>query len=917
MSFTDLDIKKLEKIVENNPKNEKALVDLARAYQDHDPSNLKISKLLKSALELNKSNPYTLFTLGCYYSKRQTFKPAIKYFELTLKLEERHSGAAYNLGVCFDSLGDFSKSIEFYSLSLQLDPSNTKAKSNKAVALDKSGKSSEARELFEELLPLDSSAMTLNNYAVCLKKLQESELALKFFLQACEKTPEHSVAFYNLAVFLSENNEVEKSLDYYKKCLQLDRSHVFGCLASANSLESQEKFYSALKVFEVILEVIPDLSGVPEKILVIKKRLAGIEELQRLPKNTENLKSFEKNWKKLENLENLEFHQLDENQCLEILANNSASCPAHLKLAVLLCERSDFLKAKQHLNQVLVLNPGFHPEVTFDKLGEIFFRKEKDFSKAKEAFLKAANVKPNAEIWVRCGKCAQKMKDFQEASNFYLKALECDPKAISALFRLGWALIKLGKREEGLEKIEKGYKLDPNNPQILTKYAEILIRDGNSLERALELLQNSLKIDSDLPETFISLSKCYERLERHDEAIQSLEKAILLPKVPISAYFHLACLLEKSDKSRAISLYKQCISLEKTFLAAWLHLATLLANSGETKKAKKYFREVLQLDAENVSAHFSLGKIFQSDMENFEEAVRHFEIVISVDKNHYKACCQLGILYMDKGDHKRAIEYLSQSIDLNPKYNLSRVSIATVYFDRGNLKDSIKHFKEAIKLSPNDIQALVGLGNAYFKLKKPGDSIKFYTQALKIDPNLSETHFNLGNSYYLKQDIDQAISSYKKSLELNPNKAETHYNLANALTVKNNFSQAILEFKQSIRLDPNNPDAYYNMANAYYFIDEYNEAIRNYQEAIQLGLKSPEGHFNLGLVYFRIEKFDLALEEFRSSFEIENGNHEILYYLGFTLYKLGNSTDAKGYLLRCLEIRPEYSQAKELLQKIS
>ena len=904
------EIQKLEKIVENEPKNVKALVDLARSLQELDPTNGKISKHLKNALEIDKSNPYTLFTMGCYYSKRHTFKPAVKYFLETLKYQPKHPGAAYNLGVCYDSLGDYIKSVEFYTLSLSLDPSKLQAKANKAVALEKQGKLAEARDLFEEVLSEEENSITLNNYAVCLKKLHEGELALKYFKQACEMSPEYSVAHYNLAIYLAENNEVEKSLEYYKKTLKLDKSHVFGCLASANLLESQEKFYSALKVYEVILETIPDLKAVPEKITLLKQRLADIKTLHIKDKPSPG--KVQESQPDSEN-----FLNWTENDCLDVLMQDSSSLPGHLRLALILADRGDYIKAKQHLNQVLVLGPDFYPELVYDKLGEIYFKKEQDFNRAKEAFLKAALAQASAEAWIKCGKCAEKMKNLKEACGFYYKALDVDSKAISALFRLGWTLVKMGQRDEGIEKVEKAYKVDPNNPVILTKYGEILVRDGQMLDKALKLLLDSLKIKDDLPDTHTSLGKCYEKLGRDDEAIAALETAISFPKVQISAYFHLGNLYEKRDRSKAISLYKQCLSIEKTYMPALIHLATLMANSGETSKAKKYFREVLQLDAENVTAHFSLGKIHQSSSENFDDAVRHFEIVISLDKSHYKACCQLGILYMDKGDHKRALEYLLQSIDINPKYSLSRISIANVYLDKGNLKDCIKHFKEALKLSPDDIQALVGLGNAYFKLKKPGESIKLYQKALNIDPTLAETHFNLGNSYYLKQETDQAIECYRRSLELNPNKAETHYNLANALTIKNNFQEAIQEFKISIKLDPANPDAHYNMGNAFYFIDEYNDAIKEYKEAIQLGLKSPEGYFNLGLVYLRLEKFDLALEGFKSSHEIESNNYEILYYLALTYHKLGNPAEAKTNVHRCLELKPDYDKGKDLLQKIN
>lgn len=890
------------KILETAPNNITALVYLSRALQETEPTSPRISKLLKQALTLDKSNPYTLFTMGCYYFKRHTINPAIKYFLETLKIDKNHSTAALNLGVCYDSLGDYHKSIEFYTLCLKLDPQNIKSLTNKAIALDKQGQSEESKILFDKIITLEESPLIFNNYAVCLKNLFNVDLALKYFEKSIELDPSYSIAHYNLGILLTENNEIEKAIVHFSKAVQIDRSHVLGCLGFGNMLENKENFYFALKVFECVYKELPQISGVLEKIEVIRTRLADIEKLSSPRGGFRNIS---------------EFLEWTEEECFDALDNEKTSLYGHLRLGIIFCGKAEYLKAKKHLNQVLVLNPEFYPDVVNDRLGEVYFKKDRDFIRAKEAFEKAAGVAPRAELWIRCGKCCEKVKDLEGACGFYEKAVVIDPKSIPGHFRLGWVLVKQGKRDLGLEKLENAYKLDPVNPRILSKYAEILVRDGIFLDKALNLLQTALKLDPNHGESLLILAKCYEKLGKNEETLRILEKAIEIPKININAYYHLATIFENTDRPKAIIYYEQCLSLDKTNLTALIHFATLLANAGDIPRAKKYFKEVIQLDAENVTAHFSLGKIYQATLEDFEEATRHYEIVISLEKSHYKACCQLGILYMDKGDHKKALEYLLQSIGINSKYTLSHISIGNVYFERKNMKECIKHFKEALKLTPDEVHALVGLGNSYFQLKKPGEAIKYYKKALNSDPRLSETHFNLGNAYYLKQEIDNSIECYKKAIELNYNKAESHYNLANAYTVKNLYHEAIAEFKISIRLNSENPDVYYNMANSYYFLDEYNEAVRCYKDAINLGMNSPESFFNLALAYFKLEKFDLSLEQLRLSYDLESNNHEITYYLGVVLTKVGNILEAKNYLNKCLEFKPDYNPAQELLQKLN
>ena len=83
-----------------------------------------------------------------------------------------------------------------------------------------------------------------------------------------------------------------------------------------------------------------------------------------------------------------------------------------------------------------------------------------------------------------------------------------------------------------------------------------------------------------------------------------------------------------------------------------------MANAGEAPKAAKYFRHALKLDPTNIPANFGLGKILHSTSENIDAPIAHYKFVIEHDPKHYKAFCQLGIVYLEKGELERAAEYL-------------------------------------------------------------------------------------------------------------------------------------------------------------------------------------------------------------------------------------------------------------------
>lgn len=137
------------------------------------------------------------------------------------------------------------------------------------------------------------------------------------------------------------------------------------------------------------------------------------------------------------------------------------------------------------------------------------------------------------------------------------------------------------------------------------------------------------------------------------------EKALKFPGNHIHTYFYLGVLNEKLQKyKKAINHFKNCLNLDNAHFYSTMHLATLLLNAGEVDRAKKYYKHALKIDPESIDAHFSLGRLIQNSHEDSLDALEYYNIVLEKDPYHYKVMCQLGILYCEKNDAKKAIQYL-------------------------------------------------------------------------------------------------------------------------------------------------------------------------------------------------------------------------------------------------------------------
>lgn len=224
-------------------------------------------------------------------------------------------------------------------------------------------------------------------------------------------------------------------------------------------------------------------------------------------------------------------------------------------------EAKEFDEAKLHFHKSLNAHPEFKTSQINDKIGDIYFKEEKEWQKAKDYYLKGLLSAQSFELQLKVGKCDEKLRDFVSAVESYKKAADIQPSNPIAYFRLGWAHIRNNEKEEGLANLKKSLQLDPNNVDVLTKIAEVMLKDNESLDECIQYLKKALEIDPKHADALVIYGRALEKKGDIDEAIIYYEKATNLPNAHINSYYYLAILYEKRKNfKKSIQLFKQCLS---------------------------------------------------------------------------------------------------------------------------------------------------------------------------------------------------------------------------------------------------------------------------------------------------------------------------------------------------------------------
>jgi Flp pilus assembly protein TadD len=143
----------------------------------------------------------------------------------------------------------------------------------------------------------------------------------------------------------------------------------------------------------------------------------------------------------------------------------------------------------------------------------------------------------------------------------------------------------------------------------------------------------------------------------------------------------------------------------------------------------------------------------------------------------------LGFLYDEGGQVDNAIREFEVALTLDPNYAEAHNNLGVAYFKKGWMDKAVERFQIAIRLDSKYADAYNNLGYVYNAKGWFDKAIEQYEMSLKLQSDSAETRNNLGVAYKNKGWIDRAIGEYETALRIQPNPGIL-YNLANVYDMK-------------------------------------------------------------------------------------------------------------------------------------
>ena len=218
-----------------------------------------------------------------------------------------------------------------------------------------------------------------------------------------------------------------------------------------------------------------------------------------------------------------------------------------------------------------------------------------------------------------------------------LDSLIKKPKiSVASALKEANTLFEQGERDRAIQLMATLAEDHSDDPQVRLNYSQALLRTSKSLEDVLPDLRKMYGEDLDKAEGLVEFAQTAEQSNNYDLALALYGKA------------------EELDHFNGKLAYRQG-------LIAISHLEYQPAVAAE------HFRRAMELDADNVDAHYRYGALLYEVLGQPDEAMQVLERTLRLDPKHPFAHYDLAILQYHRGNLNEAAAAYERAIQNNPE----------------------------------------------------------------------------------------------------------------------------------------------------------------------------------------------------------------------------------------------------------
>jgi tetratricopeptide (TPR) repeat protein len=275
------------------------------------------------------------------------------------------------------------------------------------------------------------------------------------------------------------------------------------------------------------------------------------------------------------------------------------------------------------------------------------------------------------------------------------------------------------------------------SPESFVKDAQDLIAKGK-VNQAIAAYQDAVKADPTNPALYVTLARWQVLYGLYDDAMESIENALLL----------------NPNHALAKAVRGWILGKQKEFQRATVELEDALLLDPNSALAWAYLTEVyLDMIAAN-----------RSDLNTLNKAIDASKRARDLDPNMLEVRRVRGLVLQNTTEHEAAIAEFEAAIALNPNLAELHVALGRSYRFSQRPDRAIDVFLRAISLRPEDSVPYAELAATYFNLGEFAKGAQYATDAVRLNPTSGFLHGLLGTMYYRQFDYGLALQPLRYAI---------------------------------------------------------------------------------------------------------------------------------------------------------
>ncbi len=493
------------------------------------------------------------------------------------KPDDVRAASLVYLGIIADEEGNFNLARDFFQRAIKIEADNFFAHYNLAIALRHSGKFKEALEELEIAKRINPSLVHPDLVKGQIQyESQDYANAEETFRDAASRARD-PLAYYNLGMTYKKEGKIAEAKAAFMEALNLAGSGETAALASSQLgiiHATQGDYENAEHYFERCVNIMPATPRYYYNLARVQYATGKFEDAIRNMSMAE--KYGAKDPKIYVYLSRLYSAMNEKERAFLVLQKGLDAAP---RSSMLLNAYADAAIEIQKWNEAIVaLRRGLEVSTGSKERGTLLYN---------------------------LGRVYYELNDLENAESHLERALDLDPVNDEIIILLARSYMRSGKKDKSVAAFNKAIQINPDNVNLLVEagrmYYEIgLITEAeNHFKRVLET-PGAQKDQQTL--SLLYLAKIHKKRQHYDEAVTSLEKALLLnpdKNTLESIYLEMGDSILRSNKPSAVAVgyIEKALAVNPTSGKARILLADALIQKGDMasmERAEENLSSIIQ-----------------------------------------------------------------------------------------------------------------------------------------------------------------------------------------------------------------------------------------------------------------------------------------------------------------------------------